>query len=301
MVRDEAGLRGYVSTRSRPKPICSCLLLTIKLDVRTIFFSVPELQSPVDTSRRLDLQSPNFGHPHVQGPHRMHVQLKLSAITFLSLALCCRLVMGADLPPKLEKELTLAKEEYNDEFKAANDALSVACDKCVENIRKSSKLSGDEQAIAIGTLETEKTRFEKHGMIPLSQPMRASTVLYLKRIQKAEFVLAKVYDRAIQHHTKNKDDDDAKAILADKEAVLSSKKVIHLKRLDNGYEWELNSDGGGGSRTWSIDSKALVVKYHDEARAFTLTYTCYVQPSGAVFDCVAQDGGKFRAVLVEPE
>lgn len=206
-----------------------------------------------------------------------------------------------ELPPKLEQDLTRAKEAYRDEFKAANEALSEACGKAIENLRKSSKLSGDPLVKAIESLEAERVRFDKFGRVPLSQPMRSATVLYLKRIQKAEITLSKVYDSAIAYYTKKKQDDDAKQLVADKDTVIVRNTVIHLQRLDTGVVWTLLSDGTDGPRTWSIDAKSLVVKYHDAARAFTLTYTCQVQANGTVFDCTQHDGYKFRAVLVEPE
>lgn len=232
----------------------------------------------------------------------MRFQRQISAVLVISLALFHCAAIAGDLPPKLEQDLARAKETFSNEYKAANDALSEAFDKGIENLRKSSKLSGDSLVKAIETLETEKVRFEKHGRVPMSQPMRGATVLYLKRIQRAENALANVYKPAIEHHTKKKADDEAKILLADKEAVIAPKTVIVLKRLDHGFVWELKSDGSGGSRTWSIDSKSLVVTYRDAKlpdRKFT--YTCVVHANGTDFDCVDETGGKFRATLVEPE
>lgn len=204
------------------------------------------------------------------------------------------------LPTTIARGLKDAKEKFTSESEEAKLDLLAAFTEATDRLRDTPRITDAELAAGIETISAEKERFEKTGRIPFSQPMRAATITYLKRTNSAHTLLTKWYDKAAAHHLRSKNDTAALAVKAEKEKVIDARIVGTIQRLDHPFKWALRSDAtADGSRTWSLDTKYLVVKFHDPARPTVWTHTCLVHPDGQHFDCIDQSGGKFRAKLID--
>ena len=203
---------------------------------------------------------------------------------------------AGELPPKLESAITKAKDKFANEYQAAKEGLGKAFDSVEEDLRKNPKLNSQQLLDAIKGVELEKGRFDKHGRMPLSQPMRLATLAYLKRVKQAEKDLGKAYEPAIKHYLKNKkDEENANELTAQRTNLLAPATLAVVHRLDNDVTWTLKSDGSAGpGRTWTITDKDFTVNNNG------FEMKCVVQANGIDVDGVGVDGKTFKAKIVEP-
>lgn len=223
--------------------------------------------------------------------------LTLPLVTFMALTHIAR---GADLPEKLQDEIVRAKSRLEQEFKSAEESLVSAFDKQIANTRSAPKLRPEEKQRLIATREAEKAIFETKGYISFCPAMRTETIEFLNRIQKAATSLAKAYDRAIEYHTKSKNDNDARALVVEKKQALA--RTVGIWKVGKS-KWILLSNGTvlwkddgnvqwpDSAHSWTLDQRQLVFRWRTGLK--DVTDTCVIAVDGMQFDGTNQDGVKF--------
>ena len=226
----------------------------------------------------------------------MGTRLQFHVLNFAILVVCHLGAEASELPAKLESAITKANDKFAKEYQAAKEAFGNAFDSVEEGLRKNPKLSGAQLTEAIKCLELEKDRFDKHGRIPLSQPMRPATRTFLKRVKEAEKDLSKAYEPAIKYFQKSKKDDEkANELVAERTNLLATATLAVVHRLDNDVTWILRSDGSAGTgRTWTMNDKEFIVNNNG------FEMNCVVRANGIDVDGVGADGKTFKAKVVEP-
>ena len=219
----------------------------------------------------------------------------------LLLVLFCSVGYSADLPDKLKSELADGRAAFEAKWKEAQEGLVSAFDKEITNARAATKLTGEEKQNAIGSLEAEKAIFDKSNTIPFSPRMRNSAIHYLNAVQKAESTLSKIYDRAIEHLTKQKDDEGARDLVAEKKKLLEPKLAAKwiIKGEGGVFNHILYSNGQTSGGTWTLDHKHLVVQTpNKKAPAGVWVDTCAISEDGMKLNMINQKGHKFTGKLV---
>lgn len=177
---------------------------------------------------------------------------------------------GADIPEKLQEELDRGQKRFEADLKEAQETLLGSFDKKISSARSTQKLTGEEKQQLIANLDAEKVMLKSSGHIPFSLAMRAETVDYLKKVQKAENALEKVYDRLIDSQTKQKNDEVARALVADKKQAIEPKIVANWQITDPKTNkvsgtWTLWSNGSAIGKdnyhTWTVDQRNLAIRW----------------------------------------
>ena len=211
---------------------------------------------------------------------------------------------GADLPEKIREELDRGKNRLESEFNAAEETLLSSFDRKISNARSAPKLTGEEKQQLITSIEAEKSLFETIGHLPFSSVMRTETIEYLNKVQKAEIALAKIYDRAVEYHTKQKNDEAARALVAEKNQSIEPKVAAKWTTTDPNLKnrtdtLTLLSNGsvkGWVGRTWTLDQRQLVTRWKKkDAPGGAWVDTCELSADGMHFDAKNQNGYKYSA------
>ena len=214
-----------------------------------------------------------------------------------------------DIPEKLREELDRGKTRLETEFKAAQETLLSSFDKKISNARTAPKLNGEEKQQLIGNIEAEKSNFETLGHIPFSPAMRTEAIEYLNKVQKAEIALAKIYDRAIESQTKQKNDEAARVLVADKKQAIEPKVVAKWSITDPKTNkahgtWILWSNGSviGQDRnhSWTLDQRRLAIRWQQREPPRNSWTDSFVLRSDAMLaDVVDEKGviGRSRTVV----
>lgn len=212
---------------------------------------------------------------------------------------------GADIPEKVQEELDRGKKRFDSEFKEANETLLGSFDKKMKITRAVPKLSAEEKQHSISTIEAEKSVFETTGHVPFSSPMRTETIEYLNKVQKAEMALAKIYDRAIEAQTKQKNDELARELVADKKMALEPKIVAKWTTTKIGTVSLLSNGkvaGFEGTVSWTLDQREFVTKWKNkDAPGDFWINTCVISDDGATFEAKNQVGFKYSGTRLIAE
>ena len=195
----------------------------------------------------------------------------LSSWSLLVMLMACNAVsFSADIPEKLQEELDRGKKRFEGELKEAQETLLGSFDKKISSARSTQKLTGEEKQQLIANLEAEKVMLKSSGHIPFSLAMRAETVDYLKKVQKSETALEKVYDRLIDTQTKQKNDDIARTLVTDKKQATEPRIVAEWQLTDPKTNkvtgtWTLWSNGSAQGKdsyhTWTVDQRHLAIRW----------------------------------------
>jgi hypothetical protein len=205
------------------------------------------------------------------------------------------------------RDLEQGKILFSKQCERASKDLSEALRKEIESVRKESKLKPEDKQRQIAWLEAEQTIFEKYGGIPFSPAMRDATLKYLNALLKAEAALAKIYDRAVEFHTKHKNDEAARELLAEKKRYLAPKivgKWLWNKADDPNFRGTevFYSNGTTKSGTWTLDSRFLRSRTPDaKAPGGAWLAQWVIAPDGLQAESINNNRHKFKHKRITTE
>ncbi|CAN0403690.1 unnamed protein product [Phaeothamnion confervicola] len=171
---------------------------------------------------------------------------------------------AADPPTEIEK----ARAAYEKAREKHQAELLKQFDEATERVTKQ-KLGAEERAKRIDALKAERGRFEKDGLIPWSESMRAHLAGYQKNLALAEAPLKKAFDREIDRALKARNTEQVNRLRADLAAALDVKVVAAwshgTEQPGSGHEIKLYSNGriGGpdGGATWAFQNGVLTLRW----------------------------------------
>src|SRR5262249_55944890 len=160
---------------------------------------------------------------------RWGMRLACLARMFVALTITAGLVRagGAQEPPT---EIEKARSAYDKAREKHQAELLKRFDEAAERITKQ-KLGAEERAKRVEVVKAEKERFEKQGLIPWSEWMRAYLAGYQKNLALAETPLRKAFDRAIDQALKAKNTEEVNRLRAALPAALDAKGVARSRRV----------------------------------------------------------------------
>ena len=196
-------------------------------------------------------------------------------------------VAAQTVKTSLERE----SEIHAMKVKELDAKLVEAFDKEVGVVRLQSGINPQKRQEIMDGLEQEKGLFLRHGSLPFSPRMRASTQSYLRQYQAVTARLEKEFDGLIVGAMRRRDDALASQLASQKkEASRKSVGAWECKGTNfrHAWSWILYSDGttNSATATWEMKSKEVVVNNK-----------CAGAPPSGWFDRweLADDGLSFKA------
>ena len=172
---------------------------------------------------------------------------------------------AAEHSPALKKALTT----YQKVMTASKDDLLKGFDAAAKSVGKR-KTSAFEKTHLLAVLEAEKARFEKTGEPPWSEPMRAEFIKYLKATSQARTSLQRVVEADVNKSIKAGDNDAAKALSKEFEALVAPQTVGCWVHSAIGYpdvQATMYSNGkftdrdGKPNGEWAYDNGLLLMRW----------------------------------------
>jgi hypothetical protein len=168
------------------------------------------------------------------------------------------------------------------------------------------KLTAAQKTALLDVVKAEKKRFEAHGYVPWSEPMRPATVAYLQAVQTARGQYRKVCETELEKAAKAKDEASARE-LADELRDMSEVRVVAFWGHQGGtgprvrivYYSNGTVNDPGGKMTWFLDKTGrLVVRWpNPQAPGGAWVDTFQVSRDGKVFSGQNQRGFKINGTL----
>jgi hypothetical protein len=214
--------------------------------------------------------------------------------------------VGADDPPT---DLDKARLTYDKAREKHRTELLKHFDDELDRIPKQ-KLAAEERAKRIDIVKAEKERFEKEGLIPWSESMRAHLAGYQKNLALAETSLRKAFDREIDRALKAKNAEEVNRLRADLAKALDANVVATWSHkpppgLPPGT-LRLYSNGKIGSpdakATWSFQGGTLTLRWPDPtAPGGAWLDVCPVSADGQSYAGKNQNGSRMGGSYVAKE
>jgi hypothetical protein len=187
--------------------------------------------------------------------------------------------------------LARALADYDEAKKKPRETMLKTFDDTIQRIN-TQRTDAAARAKQVDVLKIEKDRFEKHALLPWSQPMWPSVGIYLKNCAVAEAPLRKAFDTAIDQALRAKDNDEANRLRSTLAEALDVRVVAtwHGARLGApGGDMRLYSNGKignpEGKSTWSFANGGVITFRHADPTAPGGFWNdvCNISSDGATF------------------
>jgi hypothetical protein len=215
---------------------------------------------------------------------------------------------SADEPPT---EIEKAKSAYDKARGKSQAELLNRFDEVAERIVKQ-KLAAEERAKRVEMVKAEKERFEKKGLIPWCEAMRAHLAGYQKNLALAEAPLRKAFDGEIDRALKANNTEEVNRLRAELATAMEAKVVAtwyHTPPPESklpAAALRLYSNGKIGSSdakaTWSFQNGTLILRWPGPtAPGGAFLDVCPVAADGLSYAGKNQNGHRMGGTYVVPK
>jgi hypothetical protein len=226
----------------------------------------------------------------------------------LGLPLLVALAVAAQEPlPTLESpEIKRAQESWKRTRDKAREKLSAGFQSALDRLAGQNTAT-ERRLLLFDAVTAEKKRFEQHGFLPWSEPMRPHLAAYLSTVSAEQARLTRDYHALLDRYLRVKNQAALDAIRADLKEVLDVKVIANWSHYSSGREKliSLLSDGKINDRdstaTWALERGMLVLRWPDgKATGGVSVEHCLLAADGLTYEGTNQTGKKISGAYQKP-